>query len=127
MRKYGVTHRENRAAMSRLPEDEAYWEKLTQRLLTDAAGRLSAYRSAGTPWWHGLARCSTPLTVGAAVAVIAAVVWLPEAGAETRSGTSPGTLYALAPDDPLAAPFVTSAAAPTMATLLATPTLERTR
>lgn len=119
-------HRGNRGPMSRLPEDEAYWETLTDRLVTDAAGPLSAYRSAGTRRWHGLARFSTPLTVGAAAAVIAAVLWLPEvAGQPARSG-SPESLYAFAPNDPLAAPFVTSAAAPTMATLMATPTLERT-
>jgi len=113
--------------MSRLPEDAAYWEALTERVVTDAASRLSAYRNPGTRWWHRLARFATPLTVGAAAAVIAAVVWLPEVGPDLTSDTSPGTLYVLAPDDPLAAPFVTSAAAPTMATLLATPTLERTR
>ncbi|HYT70999.1 MAG TPA: hypothetical protein VEK78_06410 [Gemmatimonadales bacterium] len=118
-------HRENRGPMSRLPEDEAYWEALTERVMTDAAGRLSAYRNAGTRLWHRLARFATPLTVGAAAAVIAAVVWLPEVGPEPTRDTSPGTPYALAPDDPLAGPFVTSAAAPTMATLMATPTLER--
>ncbi len=120
-------HRENRGPMSRLPEDEAYWEALTERVVTDAAVRLSAYRSAGKRWWRRLARFSTPLTVGAAAAVIAAVVWLSEVASEPRRDTSPGTLYALAPDDPLAGPFVTSAAAPTMATLMATPTLERSR
>ncbi len=119
--------RENRGPMSRLPENEAYWEALTERVVSDAAGRLSAYRSAATRWWHRLARFSTPLTVGAAAAVIAAVVWLPAVEPQPGSDTSPGTLYALAPDDPLAAPFVTSTVAPTMATLLATPTLERTR
>ncbi len=120
-------HRENRGPMSRLPEDEVYWQALTERVVTDAAGRLSAYRSAGTRWWHRVARFATPLTIGAAAAVIAAVVWLPEVAPEPGSDTSPGTLYALATNDPLAAPFVTSAAAPTVATLLATPTLERTR
>ncbi len=120
-------HRENRGPMSRLPEDAAYWEALTQRVVTDAASRLSAYRNAGTCWWHRLARFATPLTVGAAAAVIAAVVWLPEVGPGPTSDTSSGALYPWAPNDPLAAPFVTSAAAPTVATLLATPTLERTR
>ena len=120
-------HREHRRPMSRLPEDEPYWEALTERVMTDAAGRLSAYRSAGTRWWHGLARFATPLTVGAAAAVIATLVWLPKVGREPTSDTPPGTLYALAPDDPLAGPFVTSTDAPTMATLMATPTLERTQ
>jgi len=112
--------------MSRLPEDEAYWEALTERVVTDAAGRLSAYRSAGTRWWHRLARFSTPLTVGAAAAVIAAVLWLPKGAGEPAAGTSPATLYDFVPNDPLAEPFITSAAAPTMATLMATPTSERT-
>ena len=120
-------HRANRGPMSRIPEDEVYWEALTERVVTDAAGRLSAYRGAGTRWWHCLARFSTPLTVGAAAAVIAAVVWLPEVGSEPTRDTSPGTPYASALDDPLAGPFVTSTVAPTMATLMATPTLERTR
>ncbi|MBI4500522.1 MAG: hypothetical protein HY700_05115 [Gemmatimonadetes bacterium] len=119
--------REQRGLMSRLPEGKVYWERLTDRVVTDAAGQLSEYRNAGRHWWRGLAHFSTPLTVGAAAAVIAAVVWLPEVGPEPRRDTLPGILYALAPADPLAGPFVTSTAAPTMATLMATPTLERPR
>ncbi|MBI3981303.1 MAG: hypothetical protein HY337_00200 [Gemmatimonadetes bacterium] len=113
--------------MSRLPEDETYWEALTSRLVTDAADQLSAYRSARTRWWRGLARLSTPLTVGAAAAVVAALLWLPEVADEPTGVTLPATLYGFAPNDPLAALFVTSAEAPTMATLLATPTKEGAR
>lgn len=119
-------HRENRGVMSRLPEDGAYWEALADRLVRDAAGRLRAYRSGGTRWSHSLARYSAPLTVGAAAAVIAALLWLPEVGGEPAGRASPATLYGFAPNDPLAALFVTSAAAPTMATLMATPTSETT-
>ena len=118
-------HREHRGPLSRLPEDGAYWEALTDRLVMDAAGRLSAYRSAGTRWWHGLVPFSTPLTVGAAAAVIAALFWLPEVPGEPARGSSPATLYGFAPNDSLAALFVTSADAPSMATLLATPNSER--
>lgn len=118
-------HRENRGPMSRLPEDEAYWEALADRLVADAAGRLSAYRTAGTRWWHGLVRFSTPLTVGAAAAVIAALLWLPEVAGEQARGRAPASFYGFAPSDPLAALFVTSADVPTMATLMATPTSER--
>lgn len=118
-------HGGNRGPMSRLPEKEAYWEALTDRLVMDAAGRLSAYRSGGTRWWHRLVRFSTPLTVGAAAAVIAVLLWLPEVAREPAGGTSPAAFYGFAPNDPLAALFVTSAAAPTMATLMATPTSER--
>lgn len=118
-------HREDHGLLSRLPEEDAYWEALTDRLVTDAAGPLSAYRSAGTRWWHRLARYSTPLTVGAAAAVIAALLWLPEVAGAPAGRTSPAAPYGLAPSDPLAALFVTSAAAPTMATLMATPNSER--
>lgn len=118
-------HGENRGPMSRLPEDEAYWAALTDRLVMDAVGRLSGYRSGGARWWHGLVRFSTPLTVGAAAAVIAAVLWLPELADEVTGSTSPAAVYGLAPNDPLAALFVTSEDAPTMATLIATPTSER--
>ena len=120
-------HRDNRGLLSRLPESGAYWDVLTERVVTDAAGRLSAHRSDGTRWWRRLARFSAPLTVGAAAAVIAAVVWLSQVGPKATRDASPGTLYALAPDDPLAGLFVTSAAVPTMATLMATPTLEHAR
>lgn len=119
-----TTHGGNRGPMSRLPEDEVYWEGLTDRLVRDAAGRLSAYRSVGTRWWHGLARFATPLFVGAAAAVIAVLLWLPEAAGEPAGDTSPAALYGFAPNDPLATLFVTSAVAPTMATLMATPTSE---
>jgi hypothetical protein len=118
-------NRENRGLISRLPEDDAYWERLTDRLVTDAAGRLSAYRRARTRWWHGLARFSTPLFVGAAAAVIAAVLLLPELADDLTGSTSPAAVYGLAPDDPLAALFLTSEDAPTMAMLLATPAAER--
>lgn len=120
-------HRENRGLLSRLPEDEAYWEALTDRLVTDAAGRLSAYRMAGTRWWNALARFSMPLVVGAAAAVVAALLWLPAVAGEPARGSSPETLYGFTPNEPLAALFVTSADAPTMATLMATPTSERAR
>lgn len=119
--------RENRGAMSRLPEEQAYWDALTDRLVGDAAARRSAYRSVRVRWWYGLVRFSTPLTVGAAAAVIAALRWLPQVAGEPARGGSPATLYGFAPKDSLAVLLVTSAEAPTMATLLATPTSERAR
>jgi hypothetical protein len=123
MKKY----REKRGPMSRLPDDEAYWVALTDRLVADATGPLSVYRGVRTRWWDGLARFSTPLTVGAAAAVIATLLWLPEVGRDPAGGTSPAPLYGFTPNDPLAVLFVTSSAAPTMATLIATSTSERAR
>jgi hypothetical protein len=119
------THGEKRGPMSRLPEDEAYWDALTARLVTDAAGRLNAYRRGRTRRWYGLARYSTPLFVGAAAAVVAALLWLPEVADEPTRGVAATTIYGLAPGDPLAALF-TSTEPPTMVTVMATSTLERT-
>jgi hypothetical protein len=123
MKKY----REKRGPMSRLPDDEAYWVALTDRLVTDAAGTLSAYRSAGTRWWHRPAQFAAPLAIGAVAAVIAALLWLPEVPGNSAEVTAPAALLGSAPNDPLAVLFVTSAVAPTMATVLATSTSERAR
>ncbi len=113
--------------MSRLPDEDAYWETLTDRLVTDAVGRLQAYRSTGSPWWRGIAHYSTPLSLGAAAAVIASVRWLPGVASGAAAPTAPAALYGLVPSDPLAALFMLSAEAPSVATLMATPTVERPR
>ena len=55
---------------SRLPEDPSYWERLTDRVVTNAGSQLGEYRNAASRPWHGLARFSVPLTIGAATAVI---------------------------------------------------------
>ncbi|HYU08888.1 MAG TPA: hypothetical protein VEK77_05850 [Gemmatimonadales bacterium] len=97
--------------ISRLPEDQGYWNALTDRLV------ISTYGRGATRWWHGLSRLSVPLGIAAAAALLAALVWQPEVSA-------PPGLYGFAPIDPLATPFVTSAVAPTMATLIAIPISE---
>lgn len=106
--------------MSRLPEDRGYWERLTDRLVANSRGGLRVYRNIATPWWQVLARLSLPLAVGAAAALIVALFWRPESRASV-------SLYGFAPSDALAAPFLMSTTAPSMAALLATPTLERTQ
>jgi len=93
--------------ISRLPEDQGYWNALTDRLVVSTYGGGGATR-----WWHGLSRLSVPLGIAAAAALLAALVWQPE-------GSAPPSLYGFAPNDPLATLFVTSAVAPTMATLFA--------
>ncbi|HEV8400260.1 MAG TPA: hypothetical protein VGQ18_10525 [Gemmatimonadales bacterium] len=112
--------------MSRLPEDPRYWERLTDRVVTNAGSRLREYRNATSRPWQGLARLSIPLTTGAAAALIVALLWLPQRDRNVPERASAVTVYGLTPADPLAALFITAAAPPTMATLLATLTLERT-
>jgi hypothetical protein len=120
------TPSKDRGLLSRLLDDQAYWESLTERLVADAAGTLSEYRQPAKRWWRGLGRVATPMTVGAAVAVLVALLWLPDAaGVPPAADPPPATVYGLAPSDPLAAPFVASPAAPSVATLMATPTSER--
>jgi len=97
--------------ISRLPEDQRYWNALTDRVVASTHG------SGTRRWWHGLSRFAVPLGIAAAAALLAALVWQPQVSA-------PPSLYGLAPTDPLATPFVTSAVAPTMATLFATPISE---
>jgi len=109
--------------MSRLPNETAYWEALTERLVEDAAGRLSASRG-GVRWWSSLARYATPLLIGAAAAVIASFLWLPETARTPPVVASPASVYGLTPNDPLGVLFVSSTEAPTMATVMATSTLE---
>jgi hypothetical protein len=103
--------------MSRLPEEAAYWEALTDRIVGRTARRPSVFAS--------LARFSAPLSVGAAAALVAGLIWLSTSARHAPGGASPTSPYGFALNDPLAAPFVLSAAAPTMATLLATRTSER--
>lgn len=112
--------------MSRLPEDPGYWERLTTRIVTSAGSQLAAYRSVRNRQWQGLARFAIPLTIGAATTLIIASLWRPHALRNARQSALPATVYGFTLTDPLAAQFITAAAPPTMATLLATLTLERT-
>lgn len=119
--------RETGELLSRLPDDEAYWEGLADRLVLDAAGRLSAYRHGRQRWWNGLSRLSTPLALAAAASIIAALLWLPEVGEGAGQDARAANVFGLAPAGPLAEQIVGSTTAPTMATLFVTPTSEVSR
>lgn len=111
--------------MSRLPEDPGYWGKLTDRLVANAGSQLRAYRVAPSGRWQALARSSIPLAIGAAVAVIIALLRLPGATRSSVEDAAPAAVYGFSPTDPLAILLVTATSAPTMATLLSTPSSER--
>ncbi|HKA60144.1 MAG TPA: hypothetical protein VKD28_16120 [Gemmatimonadales bacterium] len=112
--------------MSRLPDDPGYWERLTDRIVTNAGSSLMAYRRAMSPRWHGLARYSIPLAIGAAAVLVLALLWRPNALRTAQQNALPSTIYGLMPSDPLAAQFIAATAPPTIATLLFPLTLERT-
>jgi len=110
---------------SRLPEDPGYWDTLTDRLVANAASQLRAYGVATRGRWQALARLSMPLAIGAAAAMIFALLRLPGTVPDSMENSTPAGVYGFAPTDPLATLFVTSASAPTMATMLSTPISER--
>src|SRR5437667_9131942 len=55
--------------ISRLPEDQRYWNALTDRVVASTHG------SGTRRWWHGLSRFAVPLRIAAAAALLAALVW----------------------------------------------------
>lgn len=110
--------------MSRLPEDPRYWDNLTDRLVADAASQLQGYRVSTSGRWQALARLSMPLAIGAAAAVIIAVLQLPATARDSTENATSAGVYGFSPTDPLTTLLVTSVNAPTMATLLSTPSSE---
>jgi hypothetical protein len=118
---------DERGLLSRLPDDDAYWEALTDRLVRDAAPRLAAIRAADRTWWRGLSRLSTPLAFTAAAAVAAALLWLPEADRGASAGLPDPDVFALVPAGSLAERLVRSPAPPDLAALIAAPTPEASR
>jgi len=115
-------HRTPREDLSRLPQDEAYWAVLEDRLVADALGRLSAYDRSAGGWRRELARLSLPFSVGAAAAVVAALLWLPKHAVEPPVEAPAANAFGLAVGDRLGAVMMSSEAAPTMAILFATHT-----
>ena len=98
--------------MSRLPQDQEYWERLTDRVVA------TTYRKVAKGWWRDVGRFAWPLTIGAAAAVIVALIWRPGIGGQPVQDSAGATLYGLAPADPLAVVLLTAATPPTVATLI---------
>ncbi len=108
--------REDRGLLSRLPDEAAYWDGLTDRIVADAVPRLGSLREEHTEWWSAMGRFSTVLATAAAAAVIAAIAVLP-AGSSEQAVPFADAL-GLAPDDPLAAPVLMAEAPPAVEVLL---------
>lgn len=111
--------------MSRLPEYPSYWDKLSDRLVANAAIQLREYQTKTSGRWSALARLSLPLAIGAAAAVVVALLRLPGTARESRENATTASGYGFSPNDPWATLLVTSARPPSMATLLSTPNSER--
>lgn len=114
----------DRAVMSRLSDDEAYWDALVERVVADAALQLGYYRSVAAPWWRGMARLTAPLAIAASAAVIMAWLWMPDAPRAATAVRPPAVVYGLVSPDRLASRLAMSPAAPAIITLLAIPDSE---
>jgi anti-sigma-K factor RskA len=105
---------EARDPRSRLPDDPRYWQRLSERIMTDATPRLRARRAA---WWSVMESSWRLLATTAAAAVVAGIILMqPRGGAP--GGAVAANVYGLTPADSLAAPLVQGEAPPPMPSLL---------
>ena len=101
---------------SRLPEDQAYWDGLADRISARSAGQIEEFGKQSNPWWIWLADFAPALAVAALLVV--AGTWAfapppPSASAEAPRGL--GQL--VAPDEPLARAFLSDSEPPALAAL----------
>jgi hypothetical protein len=118
------TPHDERGLFSRLPDDPAYWERLSAKIVEDAVTTINSLRDVKREWWSALGQYSTVLALGASAAVVAAVLLLP-AGNTAETRTPIADTYGLAPAHPLAAPLVSATAPPPIETLMLLRTAER--
>lgn len=86
----------------RLPDDDAYWDRLADRIVDSAAPILRERRDE-QEWWQPLARWSPAIGVAAAAAALLVLI----AGPPEASRPAPFSFeQLLSPDDPLAAAVV---------------------
>ena len=117
---------EQRGLFSRLPDDTAYWQDLTNRIVDDARPQLAELAGNREVWWSEIARYSRLLAAGAAAAVLAILFLLPRAG-ETGLRSQEVDTYGLIPSDPLAVTLASREAPPNIETLIALRDVESDR
>ena len=98
--------------LSRLPEDQGYWDRLEARI----AGKMGRRAAGQLDWWSPLATRAMGLTGLAAAAGIAAMLIMPPRAQDRR--VNPTVLFRL-PDDPTMKTFLSSPRPPSLASLLA--------
>ncbi len=99
---------------SRLPEEQAYWGNLAQRI-TDSAEPILRERRDADAWWQPLARWSPAIGVAAAAAVLLVVLIGPQA--ESRP-VQVSFEEILSPDDPFSLALVGGAEIASLWTML---------
>jgi hypothetical protein len=98
---------------SRLPDDRAYWDDLTDRIVAEAEPILRQHREREA-WWQPLAKWSSLIGVTAAAAALLVAVLGPPAA------SSPPVSFEqlLAPEDPVGQAVVAGAAASEISAIL---------
>jgi hypothetical protein len=119
--------------LSELPSDEAYWEGLETRIVSDlrprvrdvAAANAGAHAEpAGIAWWAPLAARALPLGGLAAAAAVATLLFASER--VSRTDRSVGIL-AIPDDDPAFSAFVLSPSPPPIASFVIAGDMEGSR
>jgi hypothetical protein len=106
--------------LSELPSDEAYWQRLEARIVSDLRPQLrdvagARAGAAGSGWWAPLAARALPLGGLAAAAALAALLFASDRVA--RPGPATG-LLAIPDDDPAFNEFVLAPSPPTIASFV---------
>ncbi len=109
-----MSSNDERGLLSRLPQDPAYWDRLTARITADAAPRVRTWHS-GEPWWSTLGRWSPLLAAAAVAAVLAAATLLPR---EAAAPAPMAEAFDFTPADPVARVVLSAAAPPAVPSLL---------
>ncbi|MEX2283805.1 MAG: hypothetical protein WEE89_15070 [Gemmatimonadota bacterium] len=99
--------------LSRLPEDQAYWDDLESRVMAGLQDEIIPAEPAGL--WAPLAGRALALGGLAAAAALAALLLVP---ARTTQQVMTAGLLRLPENDPMVAAFVSAAAPPSLTTLM---------
>ncbi len=99
---------------SRLPDEQAYWDKLAARV-SDSAEPILRERRDADAWWQPLAKWSPAIGVAAAAAALLVVLTGPPAQAQPAQVSFEELL---SPDDPVSRALVGAAEIADLSTML---------
>ena len=101
--------------LSKLPTDQAYWDRLEARITGELVPAVHALPSARPSWWAPVATRAWALGSLAIAAGIAALLLMPP---RTPEDTIPTGLLRMPDDDPALIAFVSAAEPPPLAVLM---------
>ena len=104
--------------LSRLPDDEDYWKRLEERVVTGLHAPASGRFQATPEWWAPLARRAYALGALAAAAAIATLLLLP-ASSDAPAPSPTGILRP--PEDPAMLAVLSAPEPPALTTLMLPP------